>query len=145
MLWSLPSQHFFLDFLTHHRVVKWTCLTLCMLSNFALFFFCCCLWIFWTSFAKIGPLKWQCSCGWAYSGQLWASSEVSLLVSFLKNPFVLPLGIFLVLTLVLLKPDIPCLCKQCRSRSVGFLRSQLIWNCTVCHSVCEFISTTWIK
>ena len=24
------------------------------------------------------------------------------------------------LTLVLLKPDIPCLCKQCRSRSVGF-------------------------
>ena len=24
------------------------------------------------------------------------------------------------LTLVLLNPDIPCLCKQCRSRSVGF-------------------------
>ena len=41
-------------------------------------------------------------------------------------------------------PDIPCLCKQCRSRSVGFWRSQLIWICTVCHPVCEFISTTWI-
>ena len=37
------------------------------------------------------------------------------------------------LTLVLLNPDIPCLCKQCRSRSVGFWRSQLIWICTVCH------------
>ena len=36
-----------------------------------------------------------------------------------------------VLTLVLLNPDIPCLCKQCRSRSVGFWRSQLIWMCTV--------------
>ena len=24
------------------------------------------------------------------------------------------------LTLALLNPDIPCLCKQCRSRSVGF-------------------------
>ena len=29
--------------------------------------------------------------------------------------------------------DLPCLCKQCRSRSVGFGRSQLIWICTVCH------------
>ena len=27
---------------------------------------------------------------------------------------------FYFLTLVLLSPDIPCLCKQCRSRSVGF-------------------------
>ena len=52
---------------------------------------------------------------------------------------------YLTLTLVLLNPDIPCLCKQCRSRSVGFFRSQLIWICTVCHSVCEFISTIWIK
>ena len=49
------------------------------------------------------------------------------------------------LTLVLLKPDIPCLCKQCRSRSVGFWRSQMIWICTVCHSVCEFIATIRIK
>ena len=37
------------------------------------------------------------------------------------------------LTLVLLNPDMSCLCKQCRSRSVGFWRSQLIWICTVCH------------
>ena len=29
--------------------------------------------------------------------------------------------------------DRPCLSKQCRSRSVGFWRSQLIWICTVCH------------
>ena len=29
--------------------------------------------------------------------------------------------------------DMPCLSKQCRSRSVGFWRSQLIWICTVCH------------
>ena len=37
------------------------------------------------------------------------------------------------LALVLLNPDMSCLCKQCRSRSVGFWRSQLIWICTVCH------------
>ena len=29
-------------------------------------------------------------------------------------------GSWTLLTLVLLNPDIPCLCKQCRSRSVGF-------------------------
>ena len=40
---------------------------------------------------------------------------------------------YLSLTLVLLIPDISCLYKQCRSRSVGFWRSQLIWICTVCH------------
>ena len=28
--------------------------------------------------------------------------------------------------------DMPCLRKQCRSRSAGFWRSQLIWICTVC-------------
>ena len=49
------------------------------------------------------------------------------------------------LTLVLLSQDIPCLCKQYRSRSVGFWRSKLIRICTVCHSVSEFISTIWIK
>ena len=49
------------------------------------------------------------------------------------------------INLVLLNPDMPCLCKQCRSRSVGFWKSQLIWICTVCHSVCEFISIIWIK
>ena len=39
----------------------------------------------------------------------------------------------------------PCLCRQCRSRSVGFWRSHLIWICTVCLSGYEFISTIWIK
>ena len=34
---------------------------------------------------------------------------------------------------------------NCRSRSVGFWRSQLIWICTVCHQVHEFMSTIWIK
>ena len=42
------------------------------------------------------------------------------------------------LILVLLNLDMPCLCKQWRSRSVGFCRSQLIWICTICHSVFEF-------
>ena len=67
-----------------------------------------------------------------------------------KNTFWIPLiiwsyGAKVMLTLFLLSPDIPCLCKQCRSRSVGFWRSQLIWICTVCQSECEFISTIWIK
>ena len=53
------------------------------------------------------------------------------------------LKLICLLTVVLLTPDKPCLCKQCRSRSVGF--SQLIWICTVCHSVCEFVSTLWMK
>ena len=50
-----------------------------------------------------------------------------------------------ILTLVLLSPDMPYLCKQCRSGSVSFWRSQLIWFYTVCHQVCEFDSTTLIK
>ena len=37
------------------------------------------------------------------------------------------------LTLVQLNPDMPCLCKQCRSRSVGFWRNQLICIYTICH------------
>ena len=48
-------------------------------------------------------------------------------------------------TLVLLNQNIPCLCKQCRSRSVGFWRSQMIWICTVCHSACDIMSIVWIK
>ena len=48
------------------------------------------------------------------------------------------------LTLVLLNPDIPYLYKPCRSRSVGFWRSQLIWLSTVCHSECELMPTIWI-
>ena len=31
------------------------------------------------------------------------------------------------------------------ARSVGFWRSQLIWICTVCHQVCDFIATIRIK
>ena len=31
------------------------------------------------------------------------------------------------------EPGYTLFCKQCRSRSVGFFRSQLIWICTVCH------------
>ena len=49
------------------------------------------------------------------------------------------------LTPVLVSQDISCLCKQCRSRSVGFFRSQLIWICTVFHQVFEFIATFQIK
>ena len=45
-----------------------------------------------------------------------------------------------ILTLVLLNPDAPCLCKQCRSRSVAFWRSQLIWICTVCLSMWIYIN-----
>ena len=41
--------------------------------------------------------------------------------------------------------DMSCLSKQCRSRSVGFWRSQLIWICTVCHLICEFLSKIQIK
>ena len=33
------------------------------------------------------------------------------------------------LTLVLLNPDISCICKQCRSRSVGFWRTDLNLHC----------------
>ena len=29
--------------------------------------------------------------------------------------------------------NMPCLSKQCRSRSADFWRSQIIWICTVCH------------
>ena len=35
----------------------------------------------------------------------------------------------------------PCLSKQCRSRSAGFLRSQLVWICTVCYQICELDMT----
>ena len=48
-----------------------------------------------------------------------------------------------IFTLVLLNLDILGLCKQCRSGSVGFWRSQLIWICTV--PLCDFIATIWTK
>ena len=71
---------------------------------------------------------------------VWFICNLMFTISFFFN---IDLGLFwlmlvswkivFLLTLVLLNPDIPCLCKQCRSRSVGFWRSQLIWICTVCH------------
>ena len=39
--------------------------------------------------------------------------------------------------------DIPCLCKQCRSRSVGFFRSQQIWICTVCIKYLNLYQQPW--
>ena len=60
-----------------------------------------------------------------------SQASSTCLVSFLscRNPWdKLP-----ILTLVLLNPEMSCLCKECRSRSVGFWRSQLIWICTVWH------------
>ena len=68
-------------------------------------------------------------------GLIWSSDELNITsrneqpdnvyASQIKKPALI------LKTLVLLNPDIPCLCKQCRSRSVGFWRSQLIWICTV--------------
>ena len=43
------------------------------------------------------------------------------------------------------KPGYILLCKLCRSRSVGFWRSQLIWICSFCHQVCEFIAKIQIE
>ena len=67
---------------------------------------------------------------------------------FLISPFIFLISPYILcgctLTLVLLNPDILCLCKQCRSRSDGFW-SQLIWICTVCHSVWELMSIISIK
>ena len=47
------------------------------------------------------------------------------------------------LTLVLLNLGMPNLCKQYRSRSYSFFRCQLLD--LHCHSVCEFVSTSWVK
>ena len=43
------------------------------------------------------------------------------------------------------EPGYTLFCKQCKARSVGFWRSQLIWICTVCHQECKFVATIWIK
>ena len=77
----------------------------------------------------------------------WRKTSVVLVVSKYKDKYrkQLHVAVFFILTLVLMSPDTSCICQQCRSRSVGFWRSQLIWICTVCHSECEFISTIWIK
>ena len=47
------------------------------------------------------------------------------------------------LTLVLPNPDKPCLCKQCRSRSIGFWRSQLILTCTVAIKYVNLYQQPW--
>ena len=85
-----------------------------------------------------------CSVFWFYSeNTIWGNGHVQ--IQRRKNPIKFRNSGMKRLTLVLLIPDMSCLCKQCRSRSVGFWGSQLIWICTVCHSVFEFVSTVWIK
>ena len=68
---------------------------------------------------------------------LWRTGEKLSRIIF--NYTVLTLAMLNKLTLVLLNPDISCLCKQCRSRSVGFWRSKLIWICTVPFSLWIYI------
>ena len=59
------------------------------------------------------------------------SQPLTISTGIFFNTFLTKINLCSCLTLVLLNPDIPCLCKQCRSRSVGFWRrSQLIWICT---------------
>ena len=62
---------------------------------------------------------------------------------YVKTQSVHLVSVIRILTLVLLNLDMPCFCKQCRSRSVGFCRSKLIWLYTVWDSV--LVSTIWIK
>ena len=86
---------------------------------------------------------------------LWAGKRRPLiklcdcLASIVEGPFVLTWNTIRLprntLTLVLLNLDIPWICKQSRSRSVGVWRSQLIQICAVCHSVSELMQTIWIK
>ena len=103
-----------------------------------------CLLIFFTQHGK-KALRWLDTCERIFchfaGRDKFSRQEVASLVS---ETFKTYCSRILLLTLVLLNPDIPFLCKQCRSRSVGFWRSQLIWICTVCHEVCELISTTWM-
>ena len=47
------------------------------------------------------------------------------------------LSVCLNLTLVMINPDIPCLCKECRSDQLASFRSQLIWICSL--SICMWI------
>ena len=61
------------------------------------------------------------------------SKPLSLATIFLLSHRCLLNKVECTLTLVLLNLDRSCLCKQCRPRSVGFWRSQLIWVYTVCH------------
>ena len=49
------------------------------------------------------------------------------------------------LTLVLLVPDKSCFFANSVNPNQLASSVYLIWICTVCHAVCEFVSTTWIK
>ena len=97
----------------------------------------------------IPKARWQYKIWWFVTSQAF---EYGIFVLIIVNTLALAMkvtvfciGDQVLITLVLLNPDIRCLCKQCRSGSVGFWRSQLIWIYTVCHSVCEFISSILIK
>ena len=57
------------------------------------------------------------------------------LCSYFQEHYVLKSFYNNLLNLILLNPDMHCLCKQCRSRSFGVWRNQLIWIGTVYHSV----------
>ena len=59
----------------------------------------------------------------AFTGHTWSGIDISPIEITLDIQIVPPHW-GLQLTLVLLNPDISCLCKQCRSRSVGFWRSE---------------------
>ena len=64
----------------------------------------------------------------------------------LENLFMIRVQVFFVhINPCPAEPGYTLFCKQCRSRSVGFWRSQLIWICTVWHQECKFIATILIK
>ena len=100
---------------------------------------------FFCVFLQAGQLLWYFICFPAHQDPLkrvysnrkdltpFGSKFFPLREDLFSEAVVFPWAFIFPLTLVLLNPDIPCLCKQCRSRSVGFWRSQLIWLCTVCH------------
>ena len=85
------------------------------------FFVELCVRTLW-GFSHLALLNSYCCVWWVLSGE---KRELFLCFCYVH--------VCTILTLVLLNSDTPCLCKQCRSRSIGFWRSQLIWICTVCH------------
>ena len=96
----------------------------------------------WMSSKQCGPWSPSAFCSIWSGSTLFAQDHLSQIFRFVM---VLWIKWFWYYPLVLLNLDIPCLCKQCISRSVGFWRIQLILICTVCHSVYEFMSTISIK
>ena len=65
-----------------------------------------------------------CWTSWIAFTNFLYNSSLSSWVCYIKKSCVS----YTIITLALLNLDMPCLCKQCRSRSVGFFRSQLIWS-----------------